>query len=183
MERLSGLQTHQGVSVILRRPRWEFTDLLGLDGTVPLLLVAAGVSDPGNLGALVRAAQALGATGLIALQGSADPFRDKALRGSSGAVFGLPCMGGCDLGTTCGDMRAQGLQILYAQGGEGADCWDTDLARPTALVLGAEGSGVPQEIIDEADGAVSVPMAAGVESLNVAVAAGVLLFEARRQRR
>ena len=181
IQRLSHLDTHQGVSVILRRPTWEFTDLLGTGSA--LLVVAAGIRDPGNLGALVRAAEAAGATGLLALAGSADPYRNKALRGSAGSVFRLPCMGGVETEDALRGIREHRLQLLVGESSGSSACWDVDLKRPTALVLGAEGSGVSAKLVAAADARVSVPIAPAVESLNVSVAAGVLLFEARRQRR
>ena len=181
IQRLSHLDTHQGVSVILRRPVWEFTDLLGAGPA--LLVVAAGIQDPGNLGALVRAAEAAGASGLLVLAGSADPYRDKALRGSAGSVFRLPCLSGVDTKLALQQIRGHGLQLLVAESSSDSTCWDTDLKLPTALVLGAEGAGVSARIASAADALVSVPIVPAVESLNVSVAAGVLLFEARRQRR
>lgn len=184
LARLSLLSTHQGVSLVLRRPEYSFAELLGVGETAALLVVAAGVRDPGNLGALVRSAEAAGATGMLVVEGSADPFRDKALRGSSGSVFRLPVLAGLDADSCIEKLRAAGLRILVAEDAEAArPCWDVDFKVPVALVVGAEGSGVPEPFVATADERVVVPLAESVESLNVAVAAGVLLFEARRQRR
>ena len=183
LQRLSQLETHQGVSVILRRPSWTTADLLGRGGVAPLVVVAAGIQDPGNLGALLRSAEAASATGLLALDGSADPFRSKALRGSAGSAFRLPCHWGATACEAVEFLRAHRLRILVAAGSGDTSCWETDLRLPTALVFGAEGSGLPPILAAAADGRVSIPLMDPVESLNVAVAAGVLLFEARRQRR
>lgn len=181
LARLSQLTTAQGVVAIVRRPAYSLADLMPA-GTPPLLVVAAGVRDPGNLGALVRTAEAAFATGFVALAGSADPFRDKAVRGSAGSVFRLPVIGGMKLAELVRFARAHELRLLVAENEGGVDPWACDLHGPLALVVGAEGAGVPAEVAAVADARVRIPMAPSVESLNVAVAAGVLLYEARRQR-
>lgn len=182
MGRISQLSTAPGLALRLVRPVPQPGDLLPRRGA-GLVLVAAGVRDPGNLGALVRSAEAAGASGMMAVGGSADPFRDKALRGSSGSAFRLPLRHEPGLDGVLGLCQAEGLQLLVAEGRGGEDCWDVDWRKPTALVVGAEAAGIPAELRDAADRRVRVPLQAPVESLNVAVAAGVLLFEARRQRR
>ncbi len=182
LQQLSHLKTHQGVSVILRRPTWTDADLLGGD-TTALVVAAAGLQDPGNLGAVVRAAQASGATGLLTVEGSADPFRDKAVRGSAGSIFRLPCRMGLSVDAVVAFARTHDLQIIVAEDAAATPCWDVDLRVPTLLVMGSEGKGIPDVFLAAAHQRVGVPLEPVVESLNVAVAAGVLLFEARRQRR
>jgi len=184
LQQLSHLKTHQGVSVILRRPTYCAADLLvgGEERAAnPLVVVAAGVRDPGNLGAIVRAAEAAGATGVVALD-AADPFRDKAVRGSSGSIFRMPCISQRSADETVAFAREHGLQIVVADNAASEPCWDADLLAPTLLVFGSEGGGVPEDLVRAADRRVGIPLAAPVESLNVSVAAGVVLFEARRQR-
>jgi TrmH family RNA methyltransferase len=182
MARMSALETHQGLAVLFQKPEWREEDLLRSD-LVPLVLVAAGVRDPGNLGALLRTAEAAGATGLVALQGGADPFRDKAVRGSMGSVFRLPVLAGMPVTEVAAFARRHRLQLVAADGSGEVDYLDADLRKPTALVLGAEAAGLPADLLRVADRRVRIPLSDAVESLNVAVAAGVLLFEARRQRR
>jgi TrmH family RNA methyltransferase len=182
LERLSSLESHQGVAVIARRPAYQDRDLLGASGAT-LLVVAAGIRDPGNLGALLRTAEAAGATGLCALAGGADPFREKAVRGSAGSVFRLPTRGGVPVERCLQFCAEHRLRIVVAEQTGETEHWDADWRPPTALVVGGEGAGVPDELRAAAQLRVRIPMTAGLESLNVAVAAGVLLFEARRQRR
>jgi TrmH family RNA methyltransferase len=146
------------------------------------VVVAAGVGDPGNLGSILRAAEAAGATGCITLPGGADPFRDKAVRGSMGSIFRLPVLAGLDAVAVVDFARRNGLQVVAADGGAATAYTAADLRPPTLLVLGAEAAGVPEELRSAADLRVRIPLRSPVESLNVAVAAGVLLFEARRQR-
>lgn len=181
LQRMSALTTHQGVIALFRQPQWQETDLLRADLS-PLVVVAAGVRDPGNLGALLRTAEAAGATGMVTLHGGADPFRDKAVRGSMGSVFRLPVLPGLPPTAVVDFARRHKLQLVVADGGGDRDYTLCELRRPTALVLGAEAAGVPAELVRAAAVRVRIPIAPTVESLNVAVAAGVLLFEARRQR-
>ena len=182
LARVSALETHQGVAVVFGRPRWTNDQLLRSDLS-PLVVAAAGVRDPGNLGALVRTSEAAGATGFVAMQGGADPFREKAVRGAMGSTFRLPTVYGFDAAALLELCRHQKLQLVVADGAGEKDYLDADWRRPTVLVIGAEAAGVPAELTRAASLRVRIPIARKVDSLNVAVAAGVLLFEARRQRR
>jgi RNA methyltransferase, TrmH family len=181
LARLSALDTPQGVAVVLQRPRVDETALLRGDLS-PLVVVAAGVRDPGNLGSLLRSAEAAGATGCITLRGGADPFRDKAVRGSMGSIFRLPVLHGLDGAGVVAFAQRHRLQLVVADGSGDQVHTAIDLRRPLLLVVGAEAAGVPPELVAAASARVRIPLRGPVESLNVAVAAGVLLFEARRQR-
>ena len=181
LDRLSSVKTHQGVVAIFRRPQVQFEDLLGNE-EVPLVVIAAGLRDPGNLGALLRTAEASGATGVITLADGADPYREKAVRGSAGSVFRLPILGGVKLEQALELVSRENLQLVVADR-VAEDVYDrVDFRRPTALALGAEAGGLPEGLTEAASHLVRIPMRSGVNSLNVAVAAGVLLYEARRQR-
>lgn len=178
---LSSVDTPQGVAVVLARPAVA-DDALVRGDAAPLVVAAAGLRDPGNLGAVIRTAEAAGASGVLTMRGGADPFRDKALRGSMGSVFRLPVRHGADAAGIVAFARRHRLQLVVADGGDGKSYTAADLRRPTLLVLGAEADGVPGDLLMAADARVRIPLRPPVESLNVAVAAGVLLFEARRQR-
>ncbi|HLU38431.1 MAG TPA: RNA methyltransferase [Planctomycetota bacterium] len=179
--RLSSVSTPQGIAAVFRRPVFRDEDLLGR--APALVVVAAGVKEPGNLGALVRAAEAAGAGGVLALRGGADPFRDKAVRGAAGSSFRLPVRGGVPVADALAFVVRYGLRLfVLAEDGE-VDYLDADLREPCAVALGGEGEGLPDELRAAAAACVRVPMAGRVDSLNVAVAAGVVLYEARRQRR
>ena len=181
LARLSALETPQGVAVLLQRPEVEERALLG-EALAPMVVIAAGVRDPGNLGSLLRTAEAAGATGVISMKGGADPFRDKAVRGSMGSIFRLPVLHGFDAAAIAAFCRRHRLQLVVADGGGERVHTQVDLKKPLALVVGAEAAGVPPELLAAADVRTRIPLCAPVESLNVAVAAGVLLFEAQRQR-
>lgn len=147
-----------------------------------LVVVACDIQDPGNLGAIIRVAEAAGATGLIVAGQSADPFGWKALRGSMGSALRLPLAYAATVEDACADAHAHGVQVAATVPRRGALLNDAALAGPVALLIGGEGRGLAHAVIDAADLRVTIPMQSPVESLNAAVAAAVLLYEARRQR-
>lgn len=179
--KLSFVTTPQGVAAVFRRPDWRDEDLLGKGSA--LVVIAAGVKDPGNLGALLRAAEAAGASGLVALRGGADAFRDKAVRGAAGSTFRLPVRSSVAAEDALAFVTKHRLRLYVADGDGETDFLDADLRGPSALVVGGEGEGIPSVLAAAAHARLRVPMQGAVESLNVAVAAGVILYEARRQRR
>jgi TrmH family RNA methyltransferase len=149
----------------------------------PLVLVAVGIQNPGNVGALLRAAEAAGATGAYLAFGCADPFSWKALRGSMGSAFRLPHLRRVGARDVLERLAGRGLATIAATSSGEKRYDEVDLTRPVALVVGSEGAGLDEELLGAVSARVAIPMAGGVESLNVAVAAGILLFEAARQRR
>jgi TrmH family RNA methyltransferase len=151
-------------------------------GAAPLVIVATDVQDPGNLGAMVRVAEAGGATGVIAAGTSASPFGWKALRGSMGSALRLPIAIRRETAAAIDDARRQGCRIVATVPHGGDAHVDADLSGSVALLVGGEGSGLSPALLAQADALVSVPMQAPVESLNAAVAAAILVYEARRQR-
>lgn len=151
-------------------------------GHAPLVLCIADVQDPGNLGAIIRTAEAAGASGVVACGVSADPYGWKALRGAMGSAIRLPVAGRPPTRDAVVAARARGLRIVATSPRDGRSLYDTDLRRPTALLVGGEGSGLGADITALADESISIPMHGSVESLNVAVSAALVLYEAFRQR-
>jgi len=180
LDEFSEVETTQGVLALARRPRLDAG--AALSGKAPLVLVAISVQNPGNLGGLLRTAEAAFATGALLVAGCADPFSAKALRGSMGSAFRLPLGIELQLDAALDQLRARGLALVAATGTAADPYTSMDWARPTALLVGNEGRGLPDDLLARVDQRVCIPMAHGVESLNVGVAAGVLLFEAARQR-
>jgi TrmH family RNA methyltransferase len=176
---LSELETSQGVLALARRPAPDEARVFS--GT-PLVLVADGVQNPGNLGALVRTAEAAGATGAILAAGCADPFSWKALRGSMGSAFRLPVARRGEIGREIEALLERGLRVV-ATAADGDLRYDAaDLRGPVAVVVGSEGRGLSPAALERASSRVRIPLAGAVESLNVAAAAALVLFEAARQR-
>lgn len=181
LQAMSPVRTASGVVALARRPP---ASLDAVFAPAPALVLAAvDVQDPGNVGALVRAAEALGATGVVAVGASADPFGWKALRAAMGSAFRLPALRLDDVSALLQDASARGAQTVALVPRGGAAPSALDLTRPTCLLLGGEGPGLPAAVIDGADARLSLPMAVPVESLNVAVAGALALYEAAQQRR
>ena len=180
MDALSPARTPGDVVALARRPSTTLPS--ALDAECPLVLVAWSVQDPGNVGALVRAADACGASAVVCAGECADPFGWKALRGSMGSALRLPVAVERDGALVLRALRDHGLVGVAAAGRGGVLPEAVDWRRPTALLVGNEGAGLPAAVAAAARDRVAVPMRAGVESLNVAVAAGILLYEAARQR-
>lgn len=175
--KLADVPSPQGVAVLAELPRFSPGDVFKADA---LLLVAAGVQEPGNLGSMMRSCLAAGATGFVALAPSADIFHPRSVRGSAGAVLALPSlrMGEDEFLDSAGKV---GLRLLAAVPRGGSDFRSGDWSRPCALVIGSEGGGVSETLASRST-AITIPMPGGTESLNAAAAAAVLLFEATRQR-
>lgn len=177
---LSPVNTPTGVVASARTP--SVTTAAVLSPPPALVLAAAGLQDPGNTGAVIRSAAAAGATGVVLDELSADPWSWKALRASMGSAFHVPVVRHRALASLVSGWKRKEVRILAAVPRGGASMYAVDFARPTALLLGGEGAGLGEEFLDVADEHVSIPMHGAIESLNAAVAAALLLFEAQRQR-
>jgi TrmH family RNA methyltransferase len=179
MDALSPVAAPSGLTAIARLPPRPTLPELMLPHA--LIVCAVDVQHPGNLGAIVRVAEAAAATGVIAAGASADPFGWKALRGASGSAFRLPIVRRAAVDAVMDAARHAGLQLVASTlTGDSPD--RLDLRAPTILFAGSEGSGLPAALVDACDRQVTIPMRQPVESLNVAVATAVVLYEARRQR-
>jgi len=173
----------QPVAALVAPPDWNWARLLGGQRkTAPLLVVLAGLQDPGNLGAILRSAEAFGCSGVLSLPGTVSAWNPKAVRASAGSVFRVPLL--AVSAEECFErLREAGVTVLTTAVDGAQPAEGVNFARPVALIIGNEGSGVPAELAAQADGAVTISCPGPVESLNAAVAAGVLLYEASRQRR
>ncbi len=177
----AGSSDHQGVVAWCEPyPYADAWELAGVD--VPLLCCLDQVTDPRNLGAVVRSAAGAGATGVVLPAHGAAVVTPAVCRASAGAVEHLPVAVVPNLARYLGDVKGESLWAYAAAVDGEARLWDVDLTGGLALVFGAEGKGVRPLVRRSCDGAVAIPLAPGVESLNVSVAAAVTLFEARRQR-
>lgn len=177
---LSPVNAPTGVVASARRPEVTKSSLLA--PAPALVLAATGLQDPGNAGAIVRSAAAAGDTGVVLDGASADPWGWKALRASMGSAFHVPVLRTRMLTSLIREWRAAGLRIVATLPRGGTLMHQLDFTPPTAVLLGGEGAGLPDAILADADARVSIPMRGGIESLNAAVAAAVLLYEAQRQR-
>ena len=175
-------ETPQPIAALVEPPDWTWANLLGAQRLgAPLVLVLAGLQDPGNLGTILRSAEAFGACGVLSLPGTASAWNPKAVRASAGSVFRVPLLA-VSTQECFARLRESGVTVLTTTAGRGQPADLMDLRRPVALLIGNEGNGVPEAIATEADGELTIPCPGPVESLNAAVAASVLLYEASRQR-
>jgi len=193
--RCAGTETPQGVAALFRQPEWNLEDILrgraeangAYSGEAPLVVVLAGVQDPGNVGTILRSAEAFGATGGVATRGTADPWSPKALRASAGSALRMPLLRGIAAPVLLAQLKMHDVQIvaasLRADRNAAPDHARRTLRGRAAIFIGNEGAGLAPEITRAADARLSIPMSETVESLNAAVAASLLLYEAARQRR
>ena len=194
-EGLADTEHPQGVAALVHPRESSFDDLLraGFSACAPLLVVLAGVQDPGNVGTILRTAAAFGATGAVTaasgISGTANPFSPKALRASAGAALHLPILAGMSLPILVAQLKVAGVRTLASSVHEPRNGeqpllapWEVDWCQPVALLVGNEGAGLPEEAERGADARIRIPMAGGIESLNAAAAAAVVFYEAARQR-
>jgi TrmH family RNA methyltransferase len=147
-----------------------------------LVLLLDHVQDPGNVGAIIRAAEACGATGIVAGPGTANPFSWKALRGGMGSTFRMPVARVDSMEQTVREARSRGFRIFATEPRGGTPIAQADLTRPCAVLVGGEGAGVDIHLADLADERLTIPMRGQIESLNVSIAVALVLYEASRQR-
>jgi len=179
---ISYTKTPQGLVVLATRPSSDADSLGERQPARPLIVMLHETNNPVNVGAIVRTAEAAGATGVIATANTADPFSPKALRGAMGSAFRLPVWSGGTFSQALEWCRARKLQLICADVSATTLFTEVDWRRPGVLLLGRESAGLSQEELAAVDLAVCIPMQGAAESLNVAVATGVILYEAARQR-
>jgi len=176
-------ETPQPIAALARAREWKWPDLLAPSSQSinHLIVVLAGIQDPGNLGTILRSAEAFGAAGVVCLPGTASRWNPKAVRASAGSVFRLPVL--ASAAEECFDqLRQSRITTLAAMAHQAQPLGEHDLAPPVAIFIGAEGSGLAPELAAQCDARITIPCPGPVESLNAAVAASVLLYEASRQR-
>jgi 23S rRNA (guanosine2251-2'-O)-methyltransferase len=184
LDRLAGGGAHQGVvAEVTRGPDYTVGGLVVAAGEPALIVVLDGIEDPQNLGAILRTADAAGAHGVVRQTRHAAPLGGAAAKASAGAVAHVRMAAVVNIARALDELSEAGVWTVGLAGDAPTRYDQVDLTLPTAIVLGAEGSGLRRLVRERCDWLVSIPMGGHVESLNVSVAAGIALFEARRQRR
>ena len=181
MDSLQDARSPQPILIIVRRTEPALADCLSTEVGRPLVVVSHGVQDPGNLGGMLRTADAAGADVFVSVGPAADPFHPRAVRGSMGSVFRLPPMQASaeELFGWLQDHKCHRVGTMPDAETPYTAC---DLKRAVALFFGGEGRGLPSEIVDRLDQLITIPLRPGVNSLSVTAAAAITLFEAARQR-
>ena len=200
---LSDTQSPQGILAVVKQLRYELKDLLGrgrqaggpagrqsdrqagrpAERLTPLIVILENLQDPGNLGTILRTAEAAGVSGVLLSQGSADLYNPKVTRSTMGSIFRVPFVYTDDLEGSTLFLKEHGVRVLAAHLKGSVDLYAESFAAPSAILIGNESRGLSDAAASLADQAIRIPMSGSVESLNAAVAAAVCLFEAKRQRR
>src|SRR6202142_4313875 len=181
-------ETPQGVAALVRLKEFFLVDVLERLQVGPII-VLAGLQDPGNLGTILRSAEAFGSAGVVLGEGTVSPFNSKVVRASAGSVFRLPVIHGhgksgtAKLEEVSEKLRAKGVRLIATSSHKGTPWDQADLKSAAAIFFGNEGSGLPREVMARMDEVVVIPHTAQVESLNAGVAASIVLYEAARQRK
>jgi TrmH family RNA methyltransferase len=187
-------ESPQGVAGLVRLKEFSLDDVTEKERLqVGPIVVLAGLQDPGNLGTILRSAEAFGSAGVVLGEGTVSPFNSKVVRASAGSVFRLPVIHGQShahgksadgkLGEVSEKLRAQGVRLIATSSHKGTPLDQADLKGATAIFFGNEGSGLPRDVMAKMDEFISIPHTKQVESLNAGVAASIVLYEAARQRK
>jgi TrmH family RNA methyltransferase len=186
---LSEVRSPQGILAVVKMPECKLGDLLGRAGIkpaptfgCPLIVYCLGVQDPGNLGTIIRSADAFGASGVILSKGTVDLYNPKVVRSTMGSLFHLPIVITEDDQATINYLKENKVKLLATEMKTKQAVNSVDLKGPVTVLVGNEGAGLSEEILKQADETVSIPMAGQAESLNVGMATTVVLYEALRQR-
>ena len=169
----------QGVAALVKLKTFKLDEVLRAEN--PLLLGVAGVQDPGNLGTILRSAEAFGANGVLIGERTVSPWNPKVIRGSSGSVFRLPTVK-VEWAPALAELRQRGVRVLATSSHKGESLPAVDFSGPTMVMIGSEGIGVPRDVLAMVDGTVAIPHSPKVESLNAGIAASIVMYEAARQR-
>ncbi len=181
---IAATENTQGIVMIAERPVNYLHSIvanLSSEGMLPIVLLLDQVNNPSNLGAVLRTAEAAGASGIIVTKNSTDPFSAKSLRASMGAAFRIPVWHDASLESAIIWARGHSLIPTATVAGSARSYFELDWKQPRLLIFGSEAHGLRDEILSKADERIHIPMENSVESLNLAVAAGIILFEAKRQ--
>lgn len=169
----------QGVAALVKLKSYKLEDVLRAEN--PLLIGVAGVQDPGNLGTILRSAEAFGAHAVLLGERTVSAWNPKVIRGSSGSVFRLPVVK-VEFGAAIAEVKARGVRVLATSSHKGASLPEVDFSGAVMVLIGSEGGGVSRELVSEVDGSIAIPHSPRVESLNAGIAASIILYEAARQR-
>lgn len=181
-------ESPQGVAALVRPKDFSLDDLIERLRVGPIIALA-GMQDPGNLGTILRSAEAFGSAGVILGEGTVSPFNPKGIRASAGSIFRLPVIHNhgkskaANLDEAIAKLRSQKVRLLATSSHKGTPLDQADLKSPAAIFFGNEGAGLPRDLMAQMDESIAIPHSSQVESLNAGVAASIVLYEAARQRR
>jgi RNA methyltransferase, TrmH family len=175
----------QGVAALVHLKQFSVKDILERLQVGPVVIIL-GLQDPGNLGTILRSAEAFGSAGIVLGEGTVSPFNSKVIRASSGSIFRLPLViakAAGEMENVLGSMRTEKIRLIATSSHKGIPLNETKLRGPAAVFIGSEGAGLPRDLLSQVDELVAIPHTPQVESLNAGVAGSIILYEAARQRR
>lgn len=181
LKAMADTQTPQGVLAVVKAMEWRREDFLKAGS--PLLLLLEGLKDPGNLGTILRAGEGAGVTGVLMSRDTVDVYNPKVVRSTMGSIYRVPFMVCEDLSEALGKCHKVGIASYAAHLGGEKNYEEADYKKPSAFLIGNEAAGLTEKLTSAAHFLIKIPMKGQVESLNAAVAASILLYEASRQRR
>ena len=178
---VSDTQTPQGILCLMRRPRWDIKRMLEKEN--PFLMVLEDLQDPGNVGTIFRTAEGAGVDGIILTKNCVDIYNPKTIRSTMGSIYRVPFFYTDKIEEVLGELMVHDVRTFAAHLNGERDYDREDYKRGTAFFIGNEGNGLTDDLANMADRLVKIPMCGQLESLNAAMAAGILMYEAARQRR
>ena len=178
---VSQVETPQGVLAVVNKRKFELEDIVGVIN--PMIVFCVGIQDPGNLGTIIRTADAVSASGVILSRGTVDLYNSKVIRSTVGSMFHLPLVQIGGVVEVLQQLKKQQVRVIATAGQAPKSFFEVDFKRSSAIIIGNEGSGLPADILGLADEVVSIPMPGRAESLNAGVAASIMLYEAVKQRK
>ncbi|MFA4966603.1 MAG: RNA methyltransferase [Candidatus Margulisiibacteriota bacterium] len=179
-ELLTSVETPQGILAVARKPEHLIGDVLSASD--PLIVYCIGIQDPGNLGTIIRSADAAAASAVLLSKGTVELYNQKVIRSTMGSLFHLPVIEFGEAEKGVKELKARGIKLIAADLSGKSNYWQAKLSGPVAILIGNEGAGLPPEILSMCDEVVKIPMPGKSESLNAAMSATLILYEALRQR-
>ncbi len=179
-DKINTAETTRGVMAVIKKKSYSYEDILSRGGTSNFIVVDR-LQDPGNLGTIVRTADAAGMGGVVVLPGTTDPYASKVLRSSAGSIYRIPVVEMDSISVLREFCIAHGISLAVTCLEDSTNLYEIDLTKPTAIVIGNEGAGVSTEMIENADVRLRIPMYGSIESLNASVAGAIVMYEVVRQ--
>lgn len=176
---ISDTKSPQGIMAVAGMRHYALDNTMGGNN---LFIVLDSLQDPGNMGTIIRTADAAGFTAVIALEGCVDVYNPKVIRSTMGSIFRIPVIHDANPGDTIRNLKSHGIKVCATNPDSGINCFDLDMRDKTAIILGNESKGISMELAASADVSVRIPMLGRTESLNVSIAASLLMYESVRQR-
>jgi TrmH family RNA methyltransferase len=177
LKRICDTENPQGICAVVEKKKWNIKDIKNT-----FVAVADGIQDPGNLGTIIRTCDAAGAGGIVIIKGSADVYSGKTLRATMGSIFHLPVIFYDDFKSFAEDFKKEGYAIYASDIGASKYIYDCSFDKKTAVVIGNEANGIPDEHMAYSDVSIKIPMPGRAESLNASTAASIIIYEVVRQR-